>query len=150
MNNVSLSAAKFSKKNPTSPKISSPVLKAIHVPSLNIKIKTPQIKEGINIPKRKNFELDHRFKIQKTFIEERARSTSPKLRGESKINQTFIEDNELVKKYKKIRLENQEFQIKIKELYCDLMKKYSQGTNLENCVETSIQIMALVFQCCFN
>ena len=115
MNKCSLSGSKFSPKSPTSPKISSPLLKTIHVPSLNIKIKTSQVKEGINLPKLKNFEFDHRFKIQKTFVEERARSTSPKLRGESKTNQKFIEENGLVKKYKKMRLENQEFQIKIRD-----------------------------------
>lgn len=147
MNKFSLSTSKFSPKSPTSPKIPSPGLKAVHVPSLNLRIKTPQI---INLPKIRNFEFDHRFKIRRTFVEERARSTSPKLREESKNNQTFVEENGLLKKYKKMRLENQEFLIKIRELYCDLMKQYSQGINLEKCVETSIQIIALVFQCCLN
>lgn len=144
---LSISKQSVSPKNSNTPKIVSHCLKAINAAPLKIKIN--QTPERIITPKLKNIEFDHRFKIRKTLIEERARSTSPKLRGEgnnNNNNHNILEDNGLVKKYKKIRLENQEIQIKIRELYCDLVRQYSQGMDMENCVENSLQIIEFIFQ----
>ena len=81
---LTISKQLVSPKNSNTPKIVLPCLKAIHVTPLKIKINdTP---ERIITPKLKHIEFDYRFKIKKTLIEERARSTSPKLRGEGNNN----------------------------------------------------------------
>ena len=127
-----------------SPKNLSSRLKAIHVPPL-----TPKISLKPEMPKKTDLmtiNFNKNFKLRKTVIEERSGSSSPRIREEAKLNHICLEDDGLMKKYKKIRLENQEIQIKINGLYSELEKLQSDDIDLKIRVELCFQILDLTFQ----
>lgn len=76
------------------------------------------------------------FKVQRNIIEERMKSLSPKLKENSSINK-HVEEGEIVKKYKKIRIENQDQLIKINNLFGELLenKNFDVKKNMETCFE---------------
>ena len=143
----------ISKQQPFSPrtssKVQSPYLKTIQIPSLSPKSPRQRLEKIFTSEKMmdlKTINVNKRFKVVKTLIEERARSSSPKIKEESKLNQNFFPEIGLVKKYKKMRLENQENQIKVKNLFSELVKLNSEQTNLKKCIEICFQIIDLTFQ----
>ena len=93
------------------------------------------------------------FKLHKTFIEERMKSvspkSSPKFREETSTHkQSFkcfnMEEDEIIKKYRRIRIESQENHIKINQLFRDLCS--TQKIDLAKCIDICFEILALLFK----
>ncbi len=139
-----------SKQQPFSPrtssKVQSPYLKTIQMPSLSPKLQPRGQFAAEKMIDWKSMNINKSFKVVKTLIEERARSSSPKIKEESKLNQNFFPEIGLVKKYKKMRLENQDNQIHVKNLFSELVKLKTEQANLKKCIEICFQIIDLTFQ----
>ena len=93
------------------------------------------------------------FKLRKTFIEERIKSSSPKpnpkFREETSTHKKSfkcfsMEEDEIIKKYKLIRIESQENQIKINQLFRDLSCIHKNDE--VKCVDICFEILALIFK----
>ena len=74
---------------------------------------------------------------------ERMKSLSPKLKENSSINK-HAEEGEIVKKYKKIRIENQDHLIKINNLCGELQE--NKNVDVKKRVETCFEIISSVFR----
>lgn len=131
-----------SPKNSSSPKQLPNINKVLSTfPSIIPKDETKKT-EDLSLSPIKTIRLRN-FKVQRNMIEERMKSLSPKFKENSSINK-HAEEGEIVKKYKKIRIENQDQLIKIKNLCGELLE--NKNFDVKKSVETCFEMISSVFR----
>lgn len=146
--NISEDCLNLSPKSASSPKF-SPLNK------INNGSRSPFIfqktLENINTitstPQNKTIKLNM-FKIQKTIIEKRARSNSPK-EDDSPKTLPKIDENKMIYKYRNLRIENQETQIKINALWAQLIELGTEKTSVKERIDLCLEIISMFFKYLF-
>lgn len=90
-----------------------------------------------------------RFRVHKTFIETRARSSSPKKEEDQITTIQNLDDCGISQKYKKRRVQNQEVLIKIKSLHNQIAELHEKSFEQEKCIELCFEMLDLVFRFIF-
>ena len=84
------------------------------------------------------------FKIRQTFIEMRARSNSPK--EGVKMKTSMMKEKELSQKYRKLRIENHENQLKLVKMFNELQNMQNDGILTKKYVDLCFQIIKSLIQ----